>query len=219
MLRVTLDSASFDHKPDNREVGRITWRMNAAGSAELEASEFAQAVAHGHTWCGGCFEPKQERFGMGFMSFQAGALDFDNDIVVMGEDGKPKKDERGHALKRPLMPWEAGYIDPWQAFARFAGMFGGLYSALMLYPSFSFCFGGKVADLEDPSTRMKYRLVYLLAEPIVDEETAKKLLGKMLRAFPQADAKCANVNRLYFGGTRAVLVESEGVSYFGGVDS
>lgn len=205
-MTVTLDSAAFDHKPEGREIGAITRRMQAAGPSELTHAEFAQAVARGHTWCGGTYTPRRGGWGE-FLGLQVGALDFDNDTEVIGADGRK--------VKRPLLPNEAGYLDPWQAFARFAGAFGGMYAALILYPSFSFRFGGKLADLEAPATRMKHRLVYVLEEPISDEGRAKGLLAGMLRAFPEADRAARNVNRLYFGGLRSVLIDREGARYYG----
>lgn len=205
-IAVTLDSVAYDHKPEGREIGAITRRLQQAGPSELTHAEFAQAVARGHTWCGGTYTPRRGGWGE-FQGLQVAALDFDNDTEVIGADGRK--------VKRPLLPNEAGYLDPWQAFARFVGMFGGTYVAIVMYPSFSFEFGGTVADPESLKTRMKYRLAYVLTEQITDERRAKALLDGMLRAFPEADRAARNVNRLYFGGSRSVLIDREGARYYG----
>lgn len=189
--RVMLDAVGYDRKPKG-EVGSITRRMQAAGPVDVTGYELARAIESGRTWCGGCYAPARGKWGA-FQSMRLFALDVDNDTPALGEDGKPLKDGTGHVMKRQLKPGETGYLDPWDALDRAREQVG---EPLIIYPTFSF---EQVADLSQPPTRCKYRLVFDVEEPIADEAKARGVLRMLLNVFPEADRACKNANRLLFG--------------------
>lgn len=201
---VTIDRVAYSSKPQGAEIGLITRRLQASGPVEVSPEELAEAIAGGHTWCGGCYEPSPRKWGR-FIGQRIAALDFDNDVVVLGPDGKPLKDAEGHVVKRDLRPDEEGYLDSWDALARWRSTIGEM--PLIMYPSFSFA---QVADLSEPPTKNKYRLVFDLGEGVTNEARAKTLLTRLLGVFPEADTACTNANRLYFGGRGKAVVFSEG---------
>lgn len=192
---LTLDTVAYDHKPHGIEVSAITRRMQRAGAVEAEPWEVAQLIAAGVTWCGGCFEPSGKGWGK-WQAQQLFALDFDN-----SRDGKP------------LMPSDDKYLDPWAALGRWNCIFGTF--PIIMYPSFSFRFGGTVADLESPDTRMKYRCILATPEPITDPLKAASIRKSLLELFPEADSACSNPNRLFFGsGSMAAWWDAEGVAHY-----
>ena len=134
-LLVTIDRVAYASKPHNAEIGRITRRLQASGPVEASPEELAEAIASGRTWCGGCYEPSSRGWGA-FIGQRIAALDFDNDVVVLGPDGKPLKDAEGHVVKRDLRPGEEGYLDSWAALDRWRSTIGE--TPLIMYPSFSF---------------------------------------------------------------------------------
>lgn len=201
---VTVDRVGYSSKPSKGEVARITNRLKASGPVEVSPIELAEAIANGHTWVGGCFEPSRGGWGP-FVSQRLFALDFDNDTEVLGPDGKPLKDEQGHVIKRDLHSGEEGFLDPWAALDRWRSIFDG--DPLLMYPSFSF---EQVCDLSQPPTKTKYRLVFDVGEAVTIHERAKDVLKKALRLFPEADKSCSNSNRLFFGSCGKVAVWSEG---------
>lgn len=205
---VTIDRVAYSSKPRKRDIGAITRRMQASGPVEVTPEELADAIANGHTWCGGCFEPSPSKWG-DFIGQRITALDFDNDVVVLGADGKPLKDAEGHNVKRDLQPGEEGYLYHWDALARWREVFDA--DPLLMYPSFSY---EQVADLSQPPTRCKYRIVFDLGAVVTSEQAAEAAIKKLLRLFPEADQSCKNANRLFFGSCgKAVAFREEGV-YF-----
>jgi len=195
VFAVTLDSVGYDRKPTKGEVrgwNGITRRMQGAGPVRVTGYELAKAITSGRTFCGGCYAPARKEWGA-FQSMQIFALDFDNDAPMLGEDGNPLKDAAGHVMKRPLMPGEKGYLDPWDALDRARGKVG---EPLILYPSFSF---SQVPDKSQPPAKCKYRMVLDLPEPTTDEGEAARILKMLLGVFPEADPACSNLNRLLFG--------------------
>ena len=50
----------------------------------------------------------------------------------------------------------------------------------------------------------RYRIVFDAGEQVTDEARASDVLKTLLAAFPEADQKCSNVNRLFFGGVEVV---------------
>lgn len=217
IVTVMLDSECYRTKPDTRETAYITGRLKRDSPTTMLVQDFAQAVADGRTFCCGCFERDPSKtFGRSrFMGQQLFTLDFDNMTEVLDADGKPLKDSTGHVVKRSLMPHEDGYLDPWMALSRFREKFGQFPT--MLYPSMSFNFGGTVADLSDPDTRMKYRLVVDAGRLITDVAQAGRYIAKLLRVFPEADPSCAKPSRLFFGAQgKAVLYGDEGAWFYHG---
>lgn len=208
LLPVTLDPVRYDAKPSGREIGAITRRLQASGPVAVTGEELAQAIADGRTWCGGCFEPSQRRWGR-FIGQRIFAFDVDNDAIVTGEDGKPLKDEHNHVVKRDLHKGEKGFLDPWDALARFRDLFGT--DPLVMYPSFHF---EQVADLSSYPTRCKYRLLFDAGESVKTEARAKDVLTKLLRCFPEADQGCSNANRLFFGSCGKAVLFREGRPYY-----
>ena len=204
---VTVDVVRFDRKPQGGEIGGITRRLQAGGHTVLGPEQFAQAVADGRTWVGACYEPCSGGWGE-FVGQRLFGLDFDNDTPILDERGKPKKDDKGHVLKRQLLPDEAGYLDPWRAIDRCAELFGS--KPLVMYPSFRFRFGGTEADRWSTETRMKFRLVLDAGEFVTDEQRARGVAAKLLRAFPESDKRCSNNNRLYFGSCGKAVAYIEG---------
>lgn len=215
MANVTLmlDTVKYDSKP-SAHVSEITNRLKRQGPCTVSAEKFAQAVADGRTFCCGCFEADATKtFGSSrFLGQQIFAIDIDNDTEVLDEQGKPAKDERGRNMKRPLMPDEDGYLDVWAAIDRWAKLFHA--DPLLVYPSFSYNFAGGMANRWSADTRMKYRLVLDAGEFVTDPEQADEIRKTLLMDFPEADQKCKNANRLFFGSGDRVVLNSEGVSRY-----
>ena len=202
-IPVTLDAVSFDRKPQRGEIAGITRRLQAGGHVCITPQQFAQAVADGRTWAGGCYKPANKGWGE-FIGQRLFAIDIDNDTAEVGEDGSK--------TKRALLPNERGYLDPWAALDRWRQLFGR--EPFAMYPTFSYRFGGTVPDLESTETRMKYRVVLDAGEFVTSEGRARDVLKKLLRAFPEADTACKNPNRLYFGSCGRVVIYTEGRPHY-----
>lgn len=180
---IQLDPTPHAVKPEGAEIGAITRRLQQAGPSLVTFEELRDAILAGATWCGGCFEPRAGGWGP-FVSQQLFALDFDNDAEYLRRDGSKGK--------RPLLPDEVGYLEPTDALARCKEL--GL-APMMLYFTFH-------ATVEPWYPR--YRIVFDAGEPVADEARAGDVLKTLLAAFPEADQKCSNVNRLFFGGTEVI---------------
>lgn len=203
-LLVTIDRVAYAEKPAKGEIAAITRRLQAAGPVEVAPEELAEAVANGHTWCGGCYKPSRRGWGE-FIGQQLFAFDVDNDIEVVGPDGRKVRDAEGHVVKRDLRRGEEGFLDPWAALDRFRSLFGG--DPLLMYPSFSF---EQPSDLTQYPEKCKFRLAFDAGAMVDSEERAKDVLAKLLRAFPEADPKCVNANRLFFGSCGKAVLFTEG---------
>ena len=180
---VQLDPTPHASKPVGAEIGAITRRLQQAGPMLVTFGELRDAILAGATWCGGCFEACVGSWGP-FVSQQLFALDVDNDASYVRRDGT-----RG---KRPLLPDEDGYLDPIEALDRCKEL--GL-APMMLYFTHS-----ATVDPWWP----RYRLVFDVGEPVVEEARAREVLGKLLSIYPEADQACSNLNRLFFGGQEVV---------------
>ena len=51
------------------------------------------------------------------------------------------------------------------------------------------------ATLDNP----RFRLVFMLDQPLTDEKQARKCISALLGAFPEADQSCKNPNRIFLG--------------------
>lgn len=91
---VMLDSVGHDRKPEGREIGSITRRMQRSGPAEVTMAELSQAIRQGHTWMCGTFEPSATGWGR-FLGLRLWALDIDN-----------------HRDGAQLTPDDAGFVWP-----------------------------------------------------------------------------------------------------------
>ena len=188
IFRLTLDNKRFYDKPGGEDVADITTRMQEAGPTEYGAAAFCKHVKHGCTWCGGCFEPSANGWGE-FVSQQIFAVDIDNKIELI-VNGRKVKDSDGRIVQRALRPGEDGYLDPHDALAR-CEQFG--LEPLCLYFTMTSRY----------PAWPKYRIVFDMGEPL-DLDTAKAVIQNLLIAFPEADKKCSNCNRLFFGSNGVV---------------
>lgn len=181
---VTLDSVSYAGKPVASEIGRVTNRLKAAMPTELDPATFCEYVRRGVTWVGATYEPSGEGWGR-FLGQQIFALDFDNDSQYLSRYDPSGKTR----LKRPLYDDEVGFLPEAEALMR--------CKELGLVPMCSyrtFHDGERNGKLWN-----RYRIVFDMGEPITDESEAGEIIAALLRAFPEADQKCSNVNRLFFG--------------------
>ena len=169
---VTLDSVSYTSKPEPY-IGAITRRVQSAGATECDAAEFAAHVAAGRSWVGGTYAPEADHWGE-FLGQQIFALDFDNKVQVNGKDKQARYGE-------------AGYIDPQGVHNRCDRL--GVGKPFCTYITFS----------ADPMRDwLRFRAVIDCGE-VLDEADAKEFLAYLLRAFPEADQRCKNLNRIFFG--------------------
>ena len=185
IIRVTLDSVAYTSKP-SQYVKAITNRMKQAGPTELTRAEFCEALRRGQTWSGGTFEPSRGEWGA-FLGEQIFALDFDNDAVVYGADGKPVLDAEGHKLKRPLMPHEK--------------MFLGIPDALRRCDELGLPLLCVYTSMRHKPKWPKYRLVFDAGEVITDHQAARDTIATLREMFPQCDQSITKPNRLFFGST------------------
>lgn len=197
---VMIDEVRYHDKTSaSNDVPRITNRMKTAGYQLMTAEQLARAIAEGRTWCAGCFDPNASvSFGSSeFHGMRLYALDFDNDTPVLGDDGTPVKDANGRIMKRSLLPYESGYIDPYCAVYKFHAKLGSW--PLMAYATLSYKCDGTIAGRFSPETRMKFRIVYDLGDTVTDRDRAQRAVTRVLDIFPEADRKCVNLGRLFFG--------------------
>ena len=187
-MLLTLDDVSYTAKPDRAEFGRLMNRLKSAQPREVDKHGLLEHIASGKTFVGGSF--KYEGKDCKLISWQLAALDFDNETHVLDADGKPMKDENGDTIKRPLLPTEDGFISAFQALDRCESL--GI-APLAVYQTLS-------NSAENP----RFRIVFDMGEAIGDEELAKAVIQSLLGAFPEADQKCKNPNRLFLGTTQAV---------------
>lgn len=174
---VQLDPTPHTSKPEGAAIGSITRRLQQAGPSLVTFGELRDAIRAGATWCGGCFEASSAGWGS-FVSQQVFALDLDNATEYLRRDGTKGK--------RPLLPDEEGYLAPTEALARCGEL--GLQPMLMHYTMH-----------HDPARNVRYRLIFDAGEPVTSEAEAESIVATLLAAFPEADQKCSNVNRLFFG--------------------
>lgn len=179
-MLVTLDRRYFNAKPGRYEVGGIQNRLKREAASDVSADGLIEHVRRGGTFNCACFVPTDGRKYGSFRGLQLLALDFDNDVVVKGPDGKPVVRDK-HVMKRPLVPGEAGYLDPLDAIDRAAEL--GL-SPLCWYFSFS-----------SKPDHLKYHIVFDLGVVVEDEGEAKSYIDELHKLFPEADHTCKNVDR------------------------
>lgn len=91
---VMLDAVCYESKPERREIGSITRRLQRGGPCEVTMSELARAIRQGRTWMAGTFEPSGHGWGA-FVGMRVWALDIDN-----------------HSRDRQLTPSDKGFIWP-----------------------------------------------------------------------------------------------------------
>lgn len=179
IMLVTLDSRSYFVKPTDQ--GALTNRLISAGGTEIDAAKFCDHVREGKSWAGGVFEKSNKGWGR-FLSQQLFGIDFDNEAP--GETS---------GTKRRLNPDDSGYLDPLDAIRR--------CSKLNLEPMcLYFTFGAMLEPLH-----YKYRLVFDMGEPITDKSKAESVIATLLSMFPEADQKCRNVNRIFYGSCGEVV--------------
>lgn len=172
-----LDPTPHERKPEGGEIGAVTRRLQQAGPTPVSFEELAKVIESGGTWCGGCYEAKPAKWGP-FMSMQVFGLDFDNSSEYLRRDGSKGK--------RPLLPDERGYLTPAEALERCA--------ELELWP---LCIHYTMHH--DAVHNVRYRIIFDMGEPVTTEAEAERILSILLSSFPEADQKCSNANRLFFG--------------------
>lgn len=180
---VLLDRTPHAAKPEGREIGAITRRLQQAGPTLVTFDVLREAILAGATWCGGLYESCHGGWG-DFRGQRLFGLDIDNDAEYQRRDGS-----RG---KRPLQPDEVGYLEPTDALVRCRKL--GI-EPMMLYFTFS--------ATTDP-WRPKYRIVFDAGELVPTEGEARSVIRALLDAFPEADQRCCNCNRLFFGGVEVI---------------
>lgn len=109
------------------------------------------------------------------LTMQVFALDFDN------------VDEKTH---EPLRFDDPMFISPWDALARCESL---EVTPLVMYQTMNY-------TRDNP----RFRLAFMLDEPITDYELAKAVQEGLMFAFPECDPQCKNLNRPYLGTTKAV---------------
>lgn len=179
---IQLDPTPHSSKPEGVEIAAITRRLQQVGPSLVTFEELRDAIIAGATWCGGCFEPRAGGWGP-FVSQQLFALDVDNDAEYRRKDGSKGK--------RPLLPDEVGYLSTSEALERCASL--GLEPMLIHYTMH-----------HDSERNVRYRLIFDAGEPVTNEARAGDVLKTILSVFPEADERCANVNRLFFGGSEVI---------------
>ena len=176
-ILVTLDSVAYRSKPDGK-FGAITTRLQRTRPVEIGAKVFCEHVRAGKCWTGYLGGGRSGFTGGDFDGLQVMALDFDN-----AED-TGEKDADGRAIKRYLRKGEAGYMSPLGALDRLESL--GI-APLCLYATFN-----------SKPENMRFRVVVALDSP-KRAEVASKAVFALLKAFPEADRKCSNLNRIYAG--------------------
>ena len=167
-----VDPVAYTSKPEG-QAGAVRGRMKAV---RLKESQLCEALQRGHSVQFGVLDGSGSKQG-NWVSQQCAALDFDNKREFRGKDGK--------LHKRDLEPGETGYMDPLDALQR---AYDNGLPPLALYFTFS-------ATLEHP----RFRIVFLLKEPVTDPALMLAANAGLLALFPEADRACKDLVRLYFG--------------------
>ena len=131
---------------------------------------FAKLVQSGHAWTPGILEGGFDRGH--WLRQQLIGLDFDNSVIDRGE-------------KRALMPGEDGFITSREAIDRLldAGV-----TPMCAYESYS-----------SSTSNRRFRIVVCLSEPCEDPDVMESAIARLLHLFPEADRKCSDLARLFFG--------------------
>lgn len=177
---VLLDSVAYDRKPEGM-AGAVRNRLAAETVTE---SGLCAAIACGRSFQFGMLDGKGFRQS-NWVAQQLAAADFDNKTDVLDDNGKPLRDSDNKVVKRDLEPGELGFIDPVDAVQR---AYDAGLPPMALYFTFS-------STLEHP----RFRLVFLLAEPVTDPAVMKAANMGLLALFPEADPACKDLVRLYYG--------------------
>ena len=172
-----LDPTPHAAKPEGM-AGAVRSRMRAV---EMSERQLCDALERGMSVQFGVTDGTGSRSG-NWVSQQCAALDFDNKREVRGDDGRLRKCD--------LREGEPGYMDPLDALQR---CYDHGLPPLALYFTFS-------ATLDHP----RFRIVFLLSEPVRDPALMREANLGLLRLFPEADRACKDLVRLYFGSNGEV---------------
>lgn len=174
-IPVTFDTVGYKEKPSASEVGRITRRMQSRGACLVTPAQFCEAVKRGHTFVCGCYEPNPRGWDE-FLGQRLFAVDIDN----CSEGVQLKEGDEGFlGLTKALERCYDKDLPP-----------------LAVYMTMS----AKCPDVE------RYRIVFDYGEVVETEAEARAVYGgTLLELFPEADQKCKNPNRLFFGSNGEVI--------------
>lgn len=192
-IKLNIDRTPHYQKPKNVEIARIRNRL-ANGSAEIDTQELTALIENG-----GSFTPAlmTGTSGDSWQSQQVIVVDIDNDETPKDADGKPIKDETGHAKKAPIRnPLSSERA---KALCAAAGI-----TPYCIYHTFS-----NSEKLE------KYRVVVILDEPITDAKEAVNITSRFAALFNTmapgaADTTIADAARLIFGSYKGSIINNSG---------
>ena len=185
-MLITLDHTVYAVKPSRDEFKRLMTCMKKAQPQEVSKHELLNHISAGKSFIGGAFTNELNSL----ISWQVAALDFDNETKVLDADGKPLKDEKGHDLKRPLLPGEDGFISPFEALDRCESL--GV-TPFAMYKTLRY-------SKENP----RFRLLFDFSETTNDEGIARAVIVTLQELFPEADRSCKNPNRIFLGTDKTV---------------
>lgn len=192
-IKLNIDKTPHKEKPKGAEVGAIRNRL-ANGSAEIEPQELTALIENG-----GSFTPALMTGSSGdsWQSQQVIVVDIDNDETPKDADGKPIKDETGHAKKVPIK-------NPLSSKRAAALCEGAGITPYCIYHTFS-----NSEKLE------KYRIVVIIDEPITDAKEAVNITSRFANLFNTmapgaADTTIADAARLIFGSYKGSIANNSG---------
>ena len=197
-IRLTIDSARYTTKPTSDDVRHITTRMKRNGPDEYTRADVMRAISEGHTIMCAAYVPHDGKGWGPFVSQRLIALDFDNKLPTLDDDGNPVRDEKGRIIMRMADRGEALHITPWRALDRCRHHLG--LTPFACYPSMS----------DNRPEHHRFRLIIDMEEDIEDEQEARDAIAWLLTEYPEADRMCSNPSRLSFPSRDGKLYYIEG---------
>ncbi len=177
-LLVRVDSAEvFESKPTKWQVAAISRRIMENGAARAVCPEgLAQALSWGYSIMGGVCIGK--RSPECWKQQQVWCIDVDNDPAMISRGWRPLAytDAVLRALMRRL-------------------------PLLISYETFS-----SDPDPFAPPERERYRLLFAKERPTRDRAEAERFGAALLSAYPEADQTTTQLNRIFYGTNKEVLL-------------
>lgn len=181
-MKLHIHYKPYKRKPTEYETAKITNEI-VQYLNDITIEQLASEIEQGKTFTPATFRAKNGKLSKAkscWASQHLVCLDFDNEREVLDEKGRPKRNNNGKIIKEKCV---TRTID--QALNDFKD------NAAFIYSTFS-----------HTSKHPKFRVVLVLDREITDLDEMDKIFIALKDMYPDADRKCFEHARLFYGGNR-----------------